>query len=533
MRNVLQPTNVEQLSSNRENALVAKMLLAVVVLLAGCNQQQEPAATAPAAEPEVPEPIAVTSWSDRTELFMEYPPLVAGGGGRAAVHFTDIGTFKAVTAGRVTIDLKQDGQAIQSFETDGPSVPGIFGVDLEPRQPGSYSFAVSLHSPSWTDTHELGTVTVYSNAEEALAAPGAAEIEAIPFLKEQQWTLDFATETAPERVIRDSLLVAGEVRARSGGEAEVSAPITGRIDSTSPIPVVGSSVTEGQTLAFLSPPMPAPADLPALEFAITEAKIELEHTRRDRQRVERLLEVGAIPAKRVDEARDAEDVAEARLKAAQERLEQYKSTRETGGALLNQSLFTLTSPLSGIVAEVNVIPGSNATQGQSLFRVVAVDSVYIVASVPETEAYRIPQLSGAEIELPGAERAIPIRRLVTVGRFVDPNSRTLSVTYEVENPDRRLAIGQAVSVRLFLSRGAMAVAVPEDAVIDDGGRPVVFVQVGGESFARRPVRLGARAAGYVQVLEGVRPGERVVTRGAYLIRLAALSPQIPAHGHVH
>ena len=76
-------------------------------------------------------------------------------------------------------------------------------------------------------------------------------------------------------------------------------------------------------------------------------------------------------------------------------------------------------------------------------------------------------------------------------------------------------------------------AVPEDAVIDDGGRPVVFVQAAGESFARRPVRLGARAAGYVQVLEGVRPAERVVTRGAYLIRLAALSPQIPAHGHVH
>jgi multidrug efflux pump subunit AcrA (membrane-fusion protein) len=103
----------------------------------------------------------------------------------------------------------------------------------------------------------------------------------------------------------------------------------------------------------------------------------------------------------------------------------------------------------------------------------------------------------------------------------------------VDNSDRRLAIGQALSVRLFLSQGASTVAVPEDAVIDDGGRPVVFVQVGGESFARRPVRLGARAAGHVQVLEGVRPGERVVTRGGYLIRLAALSPQIPAHGHVH
>jgi RND family efflux transporter MFP subunit len=514
---------------------IGKVVLAFVVLLAGCNPQQEPQAQAqPAAlESTAPEPIAVTRWSDRTELFMEYPPLVAGGKGRAAVHLTDVHTFKAVTAGKVTIDLEQDEQVVQSFETNGPSSPGIFGVDLEPRQPGSYSLVVSLRSPSGTDTHDLGTVTVYSNPEEALAAPGVAEVEAIAFLKEQQWTLDFATEPAAERAIRESLRVAGEVRPRSGGEAEVSAPITGRIADSSPIPVLGASVTEGQTLALLNPPTPAPADLPALEFAITEANVELEHTRRDRQRVERLLEVGAIPARRGEEARDAEDVAEARLKAAQERLAQYKSTRETGGALLNQSLFTLRSPLSGIIADANVIPGSNATQGDRLFRVVSVDSVYIVANVPEAEAYRIPQLSGAEIEMPGVERAIPMRRLVTVSRFVDPNSRTLSVTYEAENSDRRLAIGQALSVRLFLSQGASAVAVPEEAVIDDGGRPVVFVQVAGESFARRPVRLGARAAGYVQVFEGVSPGERVVTRGAYLIRLAALSPQVPAHGHVH
>jgi multidrug efflux pump subunit AcrA (membrane-fusion protein) len=69
--------------------------------------------------------------------------------------------------------------------------------------------------------------------------------------------------------------------------------------------------------------------------------------------------------------------------------------------------------------------------------------------------------------------------------------------------------------------------------VDDGGRPVVFVQAAGETFLRRPVRLGIREGGYVQVLEGVSRGERVVARGAHLIRLAAMSGQVPAHGHVH
>jgi multidrug efflux pump subunit AcrA (membrane-fusion protein) len=123
--------------------------------------------------------------------------------------------------------------------------------------------------------------------------------------------------------------------------------------------------------------------------------------------------------------------------------------------------------------------------------------------------------------------------LVSIGRIVDPQSRTVPVIYEVDNSDKRLAIGQAVRVRLFTSSSETAPAVRETAVVDDAGRPVVFVQLAGEAFARRPVKLGNRQNEYVQIVEGVRPGERVVTKGAYLIRLAAMSSSIPAHGHVH
>jgi multidrug efflux pump subunit AcrA (membrane-fusion protein) len=96
-----------------------------------------------------------------------------------------------------------------------------------------------------------------------------------------------------------------------------------------------------------------------------------------------------------------------------------------------------------------------------------------------------------------------------------------------------LAIGQAVSVRLFTSSIVTAPAVPESALVDDAGRPVIFVQLAGEAFARRPVTLGNRQGEYVQIASGVKAGERVVTKGAYLIRLSAMSNQIPAHGHVH
>ena len=69
--------------------------------------------------------------------------------------------------------------------------------------------------------------------------------------------------------------------------------------------------------------------------------------------------------------------------------------------------------------------------------------------------------------------------------------------------------------------------------MDDAGRPIVFVQREGETFERRAVTLGPRSGDLVQITEGVKPGDRVVTKGAYLVRLASLSTSVPAHGHVH
>ena len=94
----------------------------------------------------------------------------------------------------------------------------------------------------------------------------------------------------------------------------------------------------------------------------------------------------------------------------------------------------------------------------------------------------------------------------------------------------------AVNLSDLAAMGATAteaVAVPDSAIVDDAGQPVVFVQVGGESFQRRAVQLGNREAGLVQITGDIEPRERIVTRGAPLIRLAALSPQVPAHGHTH
>ncbi len=503
-------------------------LLVLLVFLGGCGAEGPPVQTAE----ELPT-IAVTHWTENTELFMEHPPLVAGEKARFAVHLTDLSDFTPLTAGQVVIELRSPGGSVKTFSSDAPSRPGIFGVDVLPSEPGTYSMTVQLDSPSLKDVHELGTVAVYADATQAETASSEEAGEAISFLKEQQWTLEFATDTATERPLRESLRVPAEVQPRTGGEAEVSAPVAGRVSATSPIPAVGTTVARGRTLASLIPRTGSPADRATLEFSVAEATHELERFRKDRERVERLFAAGAIPSRRLEEAQAKEAIAEAKLKAARSRLAQHETTRSAEGNAPGNTPFLLRAPLSGVVAESHATAGASVEAGEFLFKIVAVDRVYVVASVPEAAVARLRQLSGAELEIPGVEQPLTLGRPVSVGQVIDPDTRTLSVIYQVSNHNRLLAVGQAVFLRLFTSATLRATAVPESAVVDDGGRPVVFVQVTGESFERRPVRLGNREGGYVHVLEGIKPGERVVTRGAYLVRLAALSTQIPAHGHGH
>ena len=157
----------------------------------------------------------------------------------------------------------------------------------------------------------------------------------------------------------------------------------------------------------------------------------------------------------------------------------------------------------------------------------------VAGRIPEAQATQAARTTAAAIEIPGRD-PVPIQgRATTLGKVLDPVTRTLPIAFALDNRTLGLPLGQSVFLRLMMEETNSTPVVPVSAVIDDAGRPIVFVHTSGESFERRPVTLGARQADVVQVLEGVKPGERIVSKGAHLVRLASLSTQVPAHGHVH
>jgi cobalt-zinc-cadmium efflux system membrane fusion protein len=502
-------------------------ILLIAVLTAGCNRSE-----VPQAAPE-PEGLSVTRWTEKTELFAEYPPLAAGSTSRFAIHLTRLDGFKALTEGTVEVRLEGGSAQPEVFRVDAPSRPGIFGVDVKPTHAGKRQLVIVLKATRLSDEHRIGEVDVHANAEAARAAAPARGEDApgISFLKEQQWSLDFGTALVKEQAVRESIRVPARLEARPGGAADVAAPIDGRLTRVTEI-ALGASVSRGQELARLLPPPSAPADFPQLQRARTEARTALALATRDRERAERLTTAGAAPAKRLEEARSAEEQAKARLTAAEASLAQYNAAR-TGSATDAEGLFIVRAPLSGVIAQRNAATGANVTAGSLLFRVVDVAQVHVVGQVPEAQAARARLATAAEIEIAGQADRLPAGRLVSVGKLLDPQSRTLPITFAFENRTIGLPVGQAAFVHLLLEATPARPVVPATAIVDDAGRPIVFVQREGETFERRAVTLGPRAGDVVQITEGLKPGDRVVTKGAYLVRLASLSTSVPAHGHVH
>lgn len=487
--------------------------------------------------PEAREQIQVTRWSASSELFMEYPELQVGASSRFAIHLTELESFRPLAAGRVTVELDYGDGVLERFPADSPSEPGILGATVRPARAGTPLLAIRIESPKFEDSHQLGAVRVLGEAavfesSDANSAP-LAGTTTIAFSKEQQWTMDFGTQVVESSVMQQSLRVPAWVEARSGGRMLVTAPVPGRLLPSVPMPGLGTAVERGQILGAIIPLWAGSLDRTSIQLALDEAKVALETATRHRERAERLIAVGAVPERRVEEAKAHEEVTLARFDAARQRMAHYEASRRDDPHEESPASFFVKAHLAGVVTAMHATAGAHVEDGDVLLEVAATELVHVSAVVPEARASVLRSLVGAEIELAEGAAVLPVKELVSTARVVDPTTRTLKATYLVDNSVQRLAIGQSVFVRMFTSEKVQAPAVPESALVDDGGLTVVYVQTGGESFERRTVNVGNRTGVNVQITSGLRVGERVVTQGAYLVRLSSASLQAPAHGHVH
>jgi membrane fusion protein, heavy metal efflux system len=505
--------------------------IALAVMSSGCRGRAEPP-----PKPDAPM-LNVTHWTERSELYMEYPPLVAGQSALFAVHLTRLADFKPVTAGQARVEFAPDsGGPPASLIGPKPSRPGAFRVEGTPPAAGRYRWALVLDSPEVSDRHDLGVVAVFADESAARAESAkqpADDAAAIAYLKEQQWTNEFATALVQDAELRSSIRVPAVLDPLPGGEAIVTAPAAGRFVADR-LPSIGDRVRAGAVLGRLEPRLTATTDRATLVADVAEAQTAVEAARVEQARAERLLAERAVPARRVEDAKRAATIADVRLQAAEARLAQRDETLRSGGGAGAGNAFALRAPIAGRLTDVTATLGAAYDEGAPLFKIARTDALELKAFVPAAESATARGVTGLLFEIPGRADPIPLKfHHVHDPGVLDPTTKALPLQMEVDNRNGELLIGQGGTAILQTGGRQRSPAVPRAAVLMEAGRPYVFVQLGGERFARRFIEIASRDGDLVGIKSGVTPGERVVTRGAYEVQLASAAKGLPAEGHVH
>lgn len=565
--------------------IIAGIVVPCSVAITGCTRQPAsgPDATTHSTEhdagagsdhhgpdAEELEPTSITLFTPKLELFMEFPPLIQGEKATFLAHLTVLATGEPVRCGTIVLEGQgADGKSVR-VQVDAPARDGLFKPEAIFPAAGSYAAKLIVRSDQVQETIELDSLIVHQDAHgaqhaaEALA--GADPPDAVPFLMEQQWKINMLLGQVSKRTLTERLRVPGQIEAAQGASAAVSPPVAGRLvrGSAGGFPKIGETVQAGDTLAFIEPPLPVSAELTLreldldmkaieIERSISETRQRLEFAKRAHERALKLKEKGVGSEQQYDEDKRNLELAQIGFDGAVAMKGYYESataklnelrgnapsTKGTGIATPSALRMPLVAPITGRIETTEHIEGEHVNAHQEVFRIVNTDQVWVEGRISEFDLAKLTGGVGAYMTLPSLpDRRIEILgsaggKLVAAGQVVDSVSRTVAIRYELPNPDGLLRIGMLVDIFLETNRAVEAVAIPEEALVMEHGRPTAYALVHGELFQKRELELGVRDGGFVEVKKGLTAGERVATKGAFAIKLAALSPASFGAGHAH
>ncbi len=194
--------------------------------------------------------------------------------------------------------------------------------------------------------------------------------------------------------------------------------------------------------------------------------------------------------------------------------EQIKALAQSGNA---KRTLTFRAPVSGIVTEKKAVQGMRFMPGEVLYQIADTSSVWVQADVFEQDIATVSIGQKAKIKINAYPGEVFEGRIAYVYPTLKAETRTVPVRIELANPKGKLKPAMFADVEIPVAGATQVVTVPNSAVIDSGSKQVVIVQLGEGRFEPRPVKLGQRGSDFVQVLEGVKEGEQVVTAANFLI----------------
>jgi RND family efflux transporter MFP subunit len=338
----------------------------------------------------------------------------------------------------------------------------------------------------------------------------------ISFSKEQSWKIDFATAVAGSSSFDGVVKVAARVEALPSNYTTLVAATSGKVQFAGNL-LAGKAVKANEPLFYLEG-----GDVTDNDAAVKYAEAESEYllAKADYERKKLLFIDKIVSEREYQEAEAAFRRAEAR----------YSSMQRSFG----DGKVCLRSPLDGYIVTLLVANGDYVQPGTPVATVQRDGSVNVVAELPVRYASQLRNVENVNIELSSGEVLAlnGVSGNVVVGSAVNEcNMIPVAVTADIDG----VVPGSIVTLYLTSSNdGVASVVVPRSAIVEEMGSYFVFVQNSPVSFEKRSVSVGATDGMLVKVNSGVHAGERVVTKGAVVLKLSQGAAALDPHaGHVH
>lgn len=491
------------------------IILIVTILFISCNSKEN---IKTSSLGEVIPRKNLTLWTDKTELFVEFPALVVNEPSRFAAHFTILEGHQPVRDGFVTVSLIRDGKGIRNT-AQSPSSPGIFSPTLQPKEAGNYQMIFDITTPNFSDKIVIHDIIVYPSIEAAISALGNdSEDGGISFLKEQAWKIDFQTKPVIKGEIFNIINTSGVWKPSAGSTKSLVSKSNGIVDFTIKNSTEGSLVKKGQLLMNISS---NGLTVDNLNTEVVKAKAAYQQIRLEYERKKDLFESKIISKAAF------EKVASNYLVA--------KSTYENISVGVSTQGKQIRAPFDGYIKTINITNGAYVKQGEILMSLGAKQTTLLEAKISPSYGLTLDNIqnvwyqskTGKWVNLDKTGGTI-----LSIGKDVTYDKPLISVFTQV-NDKVEMINGTISEIQIAFGDTNKSTTIPVSALLEDYGRFSIIVQVSGETFERRPVKIGRRNGENVEILEGLAVGEVVVSQGAYQVKMASMSGSTPAHGHEH
>lgn len=330
----------------------------------------------------------------------------------------------------------------------------------------------------------------------------------------------FTVEAVAVRSFASEDLTEGKIAVNGDRSTPVFSPFSGRV--TRVIASLGDVVKQGAALATVDA-----SEFVQAQNDLATAAAQAKLARINETRKHALYEAKGGSLQDWQQAEADLAAAEASVHSVRNRLKILGQSDAEIDALeadkkINPAA-TIVAPIAGVVVDRQVGPGQyvQAGAGTPVFTIADPSSVWLIANVRETDAGNVRVGQPMEVHVPAYPTRGYSARVTYVAALVDPTTHRIPVRAEIDNRDRSLKPEMFASFRIQTSGVSQSPAVPQAAVVLEGEAAHVWVVSGERLLSYRAIRTGRSNDGWLEVLEGLKPGERIVTRGGLFIDQAA------------